>query len=150
MTANSNLTLRPEVSAALVATVAVNADARDLSGVLNPLPDEARQVFQRRRSQRYDIVQELVVERLLHLRHAAFEQAEIEQHPGCGIGGTAQAHFGAERVAVDFLAGRAKGRSRQRMRGLETERFRQFPHLETQILSDANTTGCRTPWSSAP
>src|SRR6185436_636211 len=125
------LALWPEISAALVATVAVNADAGDFAGVLDPLPDEARQVFQRRRSQRFDLVQELVVERLADLVHAAFEQAEIEHHAGCGIGGAAHAHFGAKGVAVDFLAGRAKGRSLEEMRSFKAKRFRQFPHLES-------------------
>ena len=35
------LTLRPEIRATLVAAVAVNADARDFSRVLEPFPDEA-------------------------------------------------------------------------------------------------------------
>ena len=99
--------LRAVIGAALVAAVAVHADPRHLAGVLDPLPDEARQVFQRRRPERLDLVEELVVERLLHLGHAAFEQAEIEHHAGRGIGRAAHADLGAERMAVDFLAGRA-------------------------------------------
>src|SRR5688572_15242347 len=79
------LALRPEIRAALVATVAMNADAGDLAGVLDPLPDEARQVFQRRRAQRLDLVQKLVVEGLADLLHAAFEQAEIQHHAGLRI-----------------------------------------------------------------
>jgi hypothetical protein len=38
---------------------------------------------------------------------------------------------------VDFLACRAQRRSRQRMRRLEPERFRQFPHFKSPDLSDA-------------
>jgi hypothetical protein len=101
------------------------------SRVLQPFKDEARKVFQRRRPQRLYPVQKLVVERLLHLRHAAFEQAEIEHHACGGIGRAPQAHFGTKRVAVDFLAGHAKRRPLQRMRGLEAKRFRQFPHRES-------------------
>src|SRR5260221_13496709 len=86
--------LRSEIGAALVAAVAVNADAGDFSGVLQPLEDEARQVLQRRLPQRLDLVEELVVERLLHLRHAAFEQAEIEHHSRGRIGRATQAHLG--------------------------------------------------------
>src|SRR4051794_6224882 len=125
------LFLRSEIRTALVATVPMDADARDLARVLNPIPDEARDIFQRRGPQRLDPVQELVVQRLLYLRHAAFEQAEIEHHSGGGVGRAAHADFGAKRVAVDFLAGRAEGGSRQRMRGFKAKRFRQFPHRES-------------------
>src|SRR3982074_3097018 len=103
--------LRSEIGAALVAAVAVNADAGDLSGVLQPFKDEARQVFQRWLPQRLDLVEELMVERLLHFRHAAFEQAEVEQHSRGRIGRAAQAHFGTKRVTVDFLTGLAERRS---------------------------------------
>src|SRR2546429_5351927 len=116
-----NLTLRPEISAAFVATVAMNADARDLAGVLEAFPDEARDVFQRRSAQRVDLVQKLVVEGLADLFHAAFEQAEIQHHAGLRIGRAAHAHLGAKRVAVNFLAGRAEGRPLQRMGGLEAK-----------------------------
>src|SRR6478736_3025552 len=85
--------LRSEIGAAFVATVTMNADARDLACVLEALPDEARQVFQRRRPERLDLVQELVVERLLHLSHTAFEQAEIVQHSRGGVRRAAQADF---------------------------------------------------------
>src|SRR5205085_6639494 len=102
------LALWPEISAALVATVAMNADAGDLAGMLEALPDEARDIFQCRRSQRLDLVQKLVIEGLADLFHAAFEQAEIQHHAGGWIGRAAHAHFGAKRVAVNFLAGRAE------------------------------------------
>ena len=103
------------------ATVPENADARDLAGVLDPLPDEPRDVFQRRRAQRLDLVEQLVVERQADLFHAALEQAEIDHHAGLRIGRAAHAHLGAKRVAVNFLAGRAEGRALQRMRGLEAK-----------------------------
>jgi len=74
-----------------------------------------------------------VVERLADPFHAAFEQAEIQHHAGGGIGRAAHAHFGAERVAVNFLAGHAEGRPLQRMRGFEAKRFSQFPHLENLV-----------------
>ena len=83
--------------------------------------NEARNVFQRRRSQRLDLVQKLVVEGLADLFHAAFEQAEIHYHAGLRIGRAAHAHLGAKRVAVNFLAGGAEGRSLQRMRGFEAK-----------------------------
>src|SRR5438874_2486398 len=119
-----NLALRPKISAALVATVAVHADAGDLSGVLQLVPDEARKILQRRRAERFHPVEQLVVERLVHLGHAALQEAKIEHHAGHGIRRAADADFGAKRVAVNFLARRAKRRSRQRMRRLEAERFR--------------------------
>src|SRR6185503_1822710 len=121
MTAKVTLSLRPEISTALVATVAMNADTRDLAGVLDPLEDIARNIFQRRRSQRLDLVEELVVERLAHLFDAALEQAEVHHHAGGRIGRAAHAHLGAKRVAVNFLAVRAEGRPLQRMRGFEAK-----------------------------
>src|ERR1700733_14023504 len=74
-----------------------------------------------------------MVECLPDLGHAAFEQAKVEQHPGRGIGRAAHDDLGPERVAVDLLAGRAIGRSRQGVRRLESERFRQFPHRQSCI-----------------
>src|SRR5829696_3606225 len=115
------LALWPKVGAALVATVAVNADTRNLAGVLDPFKDVARDIFQRRHSQRLDLVQELVVEGLADFFHAAFEQAQIQHHAGGGIGRAAHAHLGTKRVAVNFLAVRAEGRSLQRMRGFEAK-----------------------------
>src|SRR5262245_60846608 len=62
--------LRPVIGAALVAAVAMHADAGDLTGVLQPLPDEAREVFQRRRTQRLDAIEQLVVEHLAYIGDA--------------------------------------------------------------------------------
>src|SRR2546423_13203048 len=50
------------IGAAFVATVSVDAHPRDPSGMLYPIPDEARDIFQRRRAKRRAPVQELVVE----------------------------------------------------------------------------------------
>src|SRR2546429_5149166 len=83
-----NLTLRPEISAAFVATVAMNADAGDLAGVLEAFPDEARDVFQRRSAQRVDLVMELVVEGLPYLFHSSFDKAKIHHHAVCRTGST--------------------------------------------------------------
>src|ERR1700688_4072645 len=128
MTTGTNLTLRAVIGAAFVAAGAVDADPRAPPRVLDPFPDEARQVLQRRGPERLDLVEQLVVQHLLHLRDGALEQAEIEHHPRRGIGRAAHGNLGAKRVAVDLLAGRAQCRSRQRMGRLEPERFRQFPH----------------------
>jgi hypothetical protein len=99
----------------------MNADAGDLAGVLDTLEDVARDIFQRRRSKRLDVVEKLVVEGLADLVHPSFEQAEIQHHAGGRIGRAAHAHLGAKRVAVNFLAGRAEGRPLQRMRGFEAK-----------------------------
>src|SRR5664279_5024181 len=55
------LILWAEIAAALVAAIAMNAYPRDRAGVLNLLPDKARKVLQRRRPQRLDLVEQLVV-----------------------------------------------------------------------------------------
>src|SRR5216684_579881 len=124
------------ISAALVATVTVYAHPRDRARALNPIPDEARKVLQRRRSKRVDLVEQFVVEHLAHLGHASFEKAEVQYHACRGIGRAAHRYLGTERVAMDLLARRAKRRSAQRMGGLEPERFRQFPHPENPDLPD--------------
>src|SRR5882724_9256113 len=82
MTENVALTLGPVISATLAAAVAVNTHPRDLSRVRELLPDEARKVLQRRRSEPLDLVEHLVVEDFLHVLQAALQQAEIEHHPG--------------------------------------------------------------------
>src|SRR5690348_8376095 len=46
MTVKVTLTLRSEIGAALVAAVAMDADAGQRAALLQALPDEARQVFQ--------------------------------------------------------------------------------------------------------
>src|SRR3954464_11307638 len=51
-------TLRPKITAAFVAAVAVHADARQPAGMRDPLPDEAREVFQRRGPERLDVVEQ--------------------------------------------------------------------------------------------
>src|SRR5207245_629071 len=107
MTAVVTLALRPVIGAALVAAVAMHADAGNLPGVLQPLPDEARKVFQGRRTQRLDAVEQLVVEHLANVSDTLVEQAEVEHHAGLWIRRAADADLGAEGVAVDFLAGRA-------------------------------------------
>src|SRR5882762_470675 len=129
-TRNDGLTLRAEIAATLVAAVTVHAHPGDAAGALDPLPDKARKILQRRRSKRVDVVEQFVIEHFPHLGHASFEQAEVQHHACRGIGHAAHGHLGAERVAVDFLACRTQRRSGQRMRGLEAERFRQFPHLK--------------------
>ncbi len=88
--------------------------------------------------QRLDLVEKFVIEHLLHIVHAALEQAEIHHHPGRGIGCSANADLGAKRMAVNFLAGIAQRRSGQRMRGLETEGLRQFPHRDCPVLPDSD------------
>src|ERR1700748_2513694 len=109
------LALRTVISAAFVAAVAMNAHPRDRPRMLDPFPDEARQVLQGRGPERLDLVEQLVVEHLLHLRDVALEQAEIEHHPRRRVGRAAHSDLGAERMAVDFLALRTQCRSRQRM-----------------------------------
>src|SRR5258708_13098633 len=49
--------LRPVIGAAFVAAITVDAHPRDPSSVLQPIPDQAREVFQRRRAERPDPVQ---------------------------------------------------------------------------------------------
>src|SRR5262245_50575499 len=68
--------LRTVIGAALVATVTVNADAGQPVDVLEPLPDEAREVFQRRHAQRLDLVEVLVVQRQPHVLDGALDEAE--------------------------------------------------------------------------
>lgn len=97
------------------------ADACHVSCVLDMIPDETRQIFQRRRAESFDVVEELMIKLALDLAHTAIEQAEIEHHSALGIRLAADAHLGAERMAVDFHARGAQCRSRQRMRGLEAE-----------------------------
>src|SRR3954454_4179485 len=106
-------TLRTVIGAALVATVAVDADAGELADRGEPLPDEAREVFQRRRAQRLDLVEVLVIKRHAHVLDGALDQAEIDHHAGFGIGRAAQRHLGAKGVAVDLFAISAESRSRQ-------------------------------------
>src|SRR3954447_14703409 len=72
--------LRTVIGAALVATVAVNADAGEHAHRRQPLPDEARQVFQRRGAERLDLVEELVVEHHAHVLDRPLKQAEIDHH----------------------------------------------------------------------
>src|SRR5882757_11558405 len=77
---NDALTLRAEIGATLVAAVTVHAHPRDPAGALEPLPDKARKVLQRRRSERVDVVEQFVIEHYPHLGHAPFEQAEVQHH----------------------------------------------------------------------
>src|SRR6185437_14147724 len=67
--------LRPEVRAAFAATGTMHADAGDLTRGLNPLPDETREVLKRRQAKAGDVVEQLVVELLLHIGDTAFEQS---------------------------------------------------------------------------
>src|SRR6266700_8306829 len=90
-------TLRAVIGAAFVAAVAVDADPRDVAGVLDPLEDEARQVFQGRQPERLDPVEQLVVEGVADVGHAAREQAEIDYHSSVRIRRAAHGDFGAER-----------------------------------------------------
>jgi hypothetical protein len=64
---------------------------------------------------------EFVVERQPHVFDRTLKEADIDQHAGHGIWHGAQSHLGPEGVAVDLFARRAKGRSRQRVVGLEAE-----------------------------
>src|SRR5580704_9547219 len=105
------LALRSVIGAAFVATVTMDADARDLACMLQSFPDEAREAFQRRRSELLDGVQQLVVEQFLNLAHAVIEQAEVEHHAGPWIGRAAHRDFGSERMTVDLLGAFAKGRA---------------------------------------
>src|SRR5690349_13888017 len=105
MTATITLALRSVIGAALVAAVAMDGDAHDRARMLHAFEDEARQVLQRRRPQRLDPVQELVVEDFLDVREAPLQQAEIEQHAGFRIGSAAHGDLGTERMAVNLLAG---------------------------------------------
>src|SRR5882724_3264968 len=82
MTENVALTLGPVISAALAATVAVNAHSRDPSRVRELLPDKARKVLQRRRPEPLDLVEHFVVEDFLHVFQTALQKTEIEHHPG--------------------------------------------------------------------
>src|SRR5260221_4364934 len=125
-----NLTVRAVIGAALVAAVAVNTFPRDLPRMREALPDKARKVLQRRRPKRLDLVEQLVVEHFLDLRHPTLQQPQIQHHPGRGIGRAAHRYLCTEGVAVDFLACRTQSRSRQRMRCLEPERFCQLPHFK--------------------
>src|SRR5205085_10537392 len=63
----TSLALRSVIGAAFVAAVTMHADAGDLTGVLHPLPDKAREIFQCRKAQRLDLVEQLVIELLAHL-----------------------------------------------------------------------------------
>src|SRR5579871_1187752 len=143
MTVKVTLTLRTVVGAALTATIAENAYARDPAGMLSAVKDEAGQVFQRGMAEACDLVEQLVVEGLLHVRDGVLEQAEIEHHSACQVRCAAHRDLGAEGMAVDLFARRAQCRARQRMRRFEPERFRQFPHLfEKPVLSDADCLVC--------
>src|SRR5258708_19857411 len=128
--ASKRLALRAVIGAAFVAAVAVNTHPRDPPRMRKALPDEARKVLQRRRSERLDLVEQLVVEHFLDLRHTTLQQPQIQHHPGRGIGRAAHRYLCTEGVAVDFLACRTQCRSRQRMRCLEPERFCQLPHFK--------------------
>src|SRR5260221_8590946 len=125
--ASKRLALRAVIGAAFVAAVAVNTHPRDPPRMRKALPDEARKVLQRRRSERLDLVEQLVVEHFLHLRHTMLEQAEIQHHPGRRIGRAAHGDLGAERVAVDFFACCAQRRTGQRMGCLESETILSVP-----------------------
>src|SRR5262245_50180189 len=82
-TANSSLwsVLGP----ALAATVAVNADRGEPVDMRGPFPDEAREIFQCRRPERLDPVEQLVVERLLNLGNAPLQKAKVHHHAAFGI-----------------------------------------------------------------
>src|SRR5690606_30325318 len=103
--------MRAEIGAAFAAAVTMHADAGDGSRVLDMIPDEARQILQRRRAKSFDIVEELMVELVPDLAHAPFKQAEIEHHTARGIGRAAQAHLGPERMAVNLHARGSQCRS---------------------------------------
>src|SRR5437016_4668464 len=98
------LTMRPVIGAAFPATVAVDADPGDPSGVLQPIPNEAREVFQGRPAERLDPVQQPMIKRLADRRHALLQNPEIQHHAGRRIGRAADGHFGTERMTVDRLA----------------------------------------------
>src|SRR5258708_35016653 len=155
-----NLTVRAVIGAALVAAVAVNTYPRDLPRMREALPDKARKVLQRRRPKRLDLVEQLVVEHFLDLRHPTLQQPQIQHHPGRGIGRAAHRYLCTEGVAVDFLACRTQGRSRQRMRCLEPERFCQLPHFKNSkfylipivlcVCRLSRHSGWRRQYSTAP
>src|SRR3569833_703435 len=68
--------LWPEIGAALMAGVAVDAAAGDGADMLEALIDEAREVLERRQSDRLDLVEKLVIEHLLGLRHRGRQQPQ--------------------------------------------------------------------------
>src|SRR3954462_2750128 len=110
--------LRPEIDAALVAAIPEYADPHDRSASRHAVPDEARQIFQRRNADRLDLVEKLMIERLAQFIEPAIEQAEIHHHAGHRVGDSADGDFGPEGMAVDFLARFAERGMGQRMRGL--------------------------------
>src|SRR5437868_3694331 len=92
------------------------------------IEDEAREVFKGRRPERFDAVEQLVVQRLLHLREPVLQDSDIHDHPGCGIGCAADGHLGAVGMAVHLGAGVTQRGAGEGVGGLETKRLGQFPH----------------------
>src|SRR6266516_3509760 len=117
-----------EIAACLIAAVTIHGDASHAACMLNPLPNEFREIFQRRGPQRLDAIEQLVIEHLLHIADAALELPEIHDHSGLRIRLTANRDLRAERVPMDLLAGGPQGRAGDRMGGFEPERFGQLPH----------------------
>src|SRR5262249_55440121 len=93
----------PEIAARLLATVTIHRHALHAADMLYPFPDEPRKILERRRSQRLDPVEQLVIEHLLHVRDAALELAEINDHSRLRIGLAGDSDLGAERMPMNFL-----------------------------------------------
>ncbi len=129
---------RAVIGAAFVAAVAMDADARDLPACCSRSQMKRDRFSSVGAPSASILLSNLWSSVFCTSAMRALEQAEVEHHAGRGIGRAAHGDLGAERMAVDFLAGLAERRAGQRMRRLEAERFRQFPHRKSdaEVLSD--------------
>ena len=89
--------------------------------------DVAAEVLQRGDAQVGDLVEEMVIEPVAHLRDLGPEQRQIDHH-ALGIGCAAHGHFGLVGVAMHAAAALGLDHAAQRVGGLEVKALGQFVH----------------------
>src|SRR5580700_3245259 len=121
-------TYRPLIAAGFLAAVAEHGDAGHVAGLLHVIEYEARQMLERRRAERVDLVEMLVIEARPDVLKPLLQHPEVDDHSGGRVGNAPDGDLGPIGVAVDLLAGRAQRGAGDGVRGLEPERLGQLPH----------------------